>query len=99
PDERLPKRREPARPEVIDVRRGAFGVRGSGDTSGYGGLVRRVALPGGTEPPYGGWFDEVAERLEAVLGEGDGPSFDEAIEKVVVDRGEITFFVRPEHLD
>ncbi|REF37115.1 NADH-quinone oxidoreductase subunit C [Thermasporomyces composti] len=98
PDERLPKRREPAPPEVIDVRRGAFGVRGSGDTSGYGGLVRRVALPGGTEPPYGGWFDEVAERLEAVLGEGDGPSFDEAIEKVVVDRGEITFFVRREHL-
>ncbi|MBX9640320.1 MAG: NADH-quinone oxidoreductase subunit C, partial [Mycobacteriaceae bacterium] len=25
--------------EVVDVRRGMFGVRGSGDTSGYGRLV------------------------------------------------------------
>ena len=32
--------------EVIDVRHGMFGVTGSGDTSGYGRLVREVALPG-----------------------------------------------------
>ena len=32
--------------EVINVRRGMFGVTGSGDTSGYGRLVREVALPG-----------------------------------------------------
>ena len=97
-DERLPQRREPASPEVVAFRRGAFGVLGSGDTSGYGRLVRRVALPGGTAPPYGGWFDEVAERLETVLGEDDGPAFEEAIEKVVVDRDEITFYVRRQHL-
>ena len=96
--DRLPEKREPAPPEVVSVRRGAFGVRDSGDTSGYGGLVRVVALPGGTTPPYGGWFDEVAGRLETVLGEGEGPSFEEAIEKVVVDRGEITFYVRRAHL-
>src|SRR5690606_39375274 len=76
-----------------DVRRGAFGVQDSGDTSGYGRLVRRVVMPGGTEPPYGGWFDEVAGRLVQVLDD-DGVGFDRAIEKVVVDRGEITFFVR-----
>ena len=28
-----------------------FGVKGSGDTSGYGGLVRPVAMPGGTAAP------------------------------------------------
>jgi len=95
----LPQRpTEPAPPEVIDVRRGAFGVRGSGDTSGYGGLVRTVALPGGSAPPYGGWFDEVADRLAVVLGGDGGPSYEDAIEKVVVDRGEITFYVRRQHL-
>nr|WP_040422471.1 NADH-quinone oxidoreductase subunit C [Actinopolymorpha alba] len=94
----LPEKREPAPPEVIDVRRGAFGVRGTSDTSGYGRLVRTVALPGSTTPPYGGWFDEVADRLAVVLEEGDGPAYDEAIEKVVVDRGEITFYVRRDHL-
>jgi NADH-quinone oxidoreductase subunit C len=96
--ERLPSRREPAPPEVIETRRGAFGAQGSGDTSGYGRLVRTVVTPGGTAPPYGGWFDEVAQRLDRVLGEDGTPSFDEAIEKVVVDRGEITFYVRRTHL-
>ncbi|MBE7195461.1 MAG: NADH-quinone oxidoreductase subunit C, partial [Gordonia polyisoprenivorans] len=31
--------------EVIAVRHGLFGVHGSGDTSGYGGLVQTVTLP------------------------------------------------------
>ncbi|MGW0227855.1 NADH-quinone oxidoreductase subunit C [Actinopolymorpha singaporensis] len=96
--ENLPSRREPAPPEVIGVRHGSFGARGTGDTSGYGRLVRTVAMPGGTAPPYGGWFDELAERLDAALPDHGGPGFDEAIEKVVVDRGEITFFVRRTHL-
>jgi NADH-quinone oxidoreductase subunit C len=97
-DDRLPEKHEPAPPEVLDVRSGAFGVTGSGDTSGYGRLVRTVALPGGTVPPYGGWFDEAADRLAEVLGDDGGPTYDEAIEKVVVDRGEITFYVRRAHL-
>lgn len=32
--------------EVVDVRRGMFGVKGTGDTSGYGRLVREIVLPG-----------------------------------------------------
>ncbi|WP_280456056.1 SDR family NAD(P)-dependent oxidoreductase, partial [Nocardia brasiliensis] len=43
---------------VIGTRHGMFGVRGSGDTSGYGGLVRPVSLPGRSPQPYGGYFDE-----------------------------------------
>ncbi|AOW94315.1 NADH-quinone oxidoreductase subunit C [Rhodococcus sp. WMMA185] len=84
-------------PEQIDVRRGLFGVQGTGDTSGYGGLVRPVLLPGSTPRPYGGYFDDVADGLHAALAEA-GVAFEEAIEKVVVFRGEITFGVRREYL-
>ncbi|MCV7158556.1 NADH-quinone oxidoreductase subunit C, partial [Mycolicibacterium brisbanense] len=55
-------------PEVIGVRRGMFGAQGTGDTSGYGRLVRSVALPGSTPRPYGGYFDDVVDRLAEVLG-------------------------------
>ncbi|NEE18702.1 NADH-quinone oxidoreductase subunit C, partial [Streptomyces sp. SID7499] len=70
--------------EVIRVRRGMFGANNGGDTSGYGGLVRTVTLPGASSRPYGGWFDEVADELEGALEEQDLlPS--NAIEKTVVD--------------
>jgi NADH-quinone oxidoreductase subunit C len=75
----------------VDVRRGMFGVQDSGDTSGYGRLVRPVRLPGDTPRPYGGWFDDVADTLERSLDD-----YDEAVERVVVDCGEITFHVRRE---
>ena len=83
--------------EIIDVRTGMFGVAGTGDTSGFGGLVRTVALPGPSERPYGGWFDEVVDILAEVLEEA-GVAFDDAIEAVVVDRGQLTLNVRREHL-
>jgi NADH-quinone oxidoreductase subunit C len=79
--------------EVINVRRGMFGVTGTGDTSGYGRLVREVTLPGGTPRPYGGYFDDIADRLAEALQRG-GVEFDDAIEKVVVDRDELTLHVR-----
>jgi len=80
--------------EVVDERHGMFGVAGSGDTSGYGGLVRPVAMPGSTQRPYGSWFDAAADRLDAVL---DGGA-DTAVASVVVHRGELTLHVRREHL-
>jgi NADH-quinone oxidoreductase subunit C len=79
--------------ETVDVRRGMFGPSGSGDTSGYGGLVHPVQLPGGSSRPYGGYFDEIADALERAV-----PTFTDALEKVVVDRGEVTFHVRREQL-
>jgi NADH-quinone oxidoreductase subunit C len=84
-------------PEVIGMRRGMFGARGSGDTSGYGRLVRAIQLPGSTPQPYGGYFDVVAEALQAALDE-QGVQFEAAIEKVVVFRDELTVYVRREHL-
>ena len=70
-----------------------FGTSGTGDTSGYGGLVRTVVNPGSSERPYGSYFDEVADDLERAY-----PEFNDAIEKVIVDRGELTLFVKREKL-
>jgi NADH-quinone oxidoreductase subunit C len=79
--------------EVLQVREGMFGVKGSGDTSGYGGLTRVVEFPGATIPPFGGWWDQVYERIGALI-----PNFSDVITKVVIYRGEITFHVAREHL-
>ena len=46
-----------------EIERGAFGVHGSGDTSGFGGLVRRPFVAPTAERPYGGWFDDVTDAL------------------------------------
>ena len=83
--------------EVINVRRGMFGASGSGDTSGYGRLVREVTLPGSSPRPYGGYFDEVVDRLATILKAND-IEFEDAIEKVVVYRDELTLHVRRELL-
>ena len=80
---------------AVGERRGMFGVSGTGDTSGYGGLVAPKALPGFTARPYGSWFDEVADALERRLGATDLAA---ALEGVTVHRGEITFQVRREDL-
>lgn len=72
---------------------GMFGTSDTGDTSGYGGLVRTPAFSGSSERPYGGYFDEVADDLERAY-----PDFADAIERVVVDRGELTLFVKREKL-
>ena len=82
-------------PEVIGVRQGMFGAEGSGDTSGYGRLVRTVALPAGSPRPYGGYFDEVVDSLEAALGEDASAA---AIERVVVHRDELTLEISREAL-
>jgi NADH-quinone oxidoreductase subunit C len=53
--------------DVVSTREGMFGVRGSGDTSGYGGLTPAVVMPGGSEPPYGGWLDVLCVVLGKCL--------------------------------
>jgi NADH-quinone oxidoreductase subunit C len=77
----------------VDKSRGMFGIHGSGDTSGFGGLVRRRAAPAGAERPYGGYFDEVYDALDEAF-----PGLDGAIEKVVVDRGELTLHIKAERI-
>ena len=79
-------------------RSGMFGATAGADTSGFGGLVRPTLFPGASERPYGGWFDEVADALERALSEAGGPGYAEAVEAIVIDRGEMTIVVRREHL-
>lgn len=83
--------------DLVTVRHGAFGVAGSGDTSGFGGLVQPVVMPAAAQRPYGPGFDELADELELALTDRGLP-VRSAIEKVVIDRDEITFFVAREHL-
>ena len=72
---------------------GMFGVAGTGDTSGYGGLVRQQVKPGSSERPYGSYFDDVADQLERAY-----PEFNDAIEKVIVDRDELTLHIKRDKL-
>ena len=74
--------------EVLRVQHGMFGVKGTGDTSGYGGLSRAIDFPATAQQPFGGWWDDVYDRMGQVA-----KSTSDVIEKVVVHRGEITFHV------
>lgn len=84
-------------PRPIAERHGLFGARGAGDTSGFGGLVRTISLPGASPRPWGGWFDSLADRLVEVLPEY-GTTFAAAVESVVVASDELTLFIRRETL-
>jgi NADH-quinone oxidoreductase subunit C len=85
--------------EIVGVRHGMFGVAGSGDTSGYGRLVREISLPGSSPRPYGGYFDAVVDRLAEVLdGAGGAVAFGDAVERVVMHRDQLTCEVLREHL-
>jgi len=70
-----------------------FGATFGGDTSGFGGLVRRPPAAASSPRPYGSWFDEVADALEEAY-----PGFSEAVTRVVVDRGELTLHLLPERV-
>ena len=94
--------RAPLRESTIDrqvgspvgaERRGMFGVSGSGDTTGFGGLDRKPWVPPEAQRPYGSYFDDVVDALLEAYA-----SADDAILKVVVDRGELTLHIAREHL-
>lgn len=93
--ENLPVDPQVARTQPLATRQGMFGARDTGDTSGYGRLVKQVAMPAGEPRPWGGWYDEVADILAAKLA---AAGHDRAIEKAVFDRRELTFFIRREDL-
>jgi NADH-quinone oxidoreductase subunit C len=72
---------------------GMFGVSDSGDTTGFGGLVREPWEPPTAERPYGSYFDDVVDALFEAY-----PQAADAVLKVVVDRGELTLHIAREHL-
>jgi len=73
--------------------RDMFGASGYGDTSGFGHIAVRAPDVASTPKPYGGWFDEATDALESAYA-----GFGDAIERVVVHRGELTLFVKREAL-
>ncbi len=78
------------------AREGMFGVHGSGDTSGFGGLRLPGYAPAPAERPFGGWFDEFADEVGNALdrrGITRG-----AVQQITIDRGEITFYVERDEL-
>ncbi len=76
---------------VVAVLEGMWGPgTGSGDTSGFSGMRRVFQLGGETTPPFGGWFDDVADRMAELV-----PHF---ASRVLVWRDEITFVVLREKL-
>ncbi|MBU6347317.1 MAG: NADH-quinone oxidoreductase subunit C [Actinomycetales bacterium] len=83
--------------QVTTVREGMFGASGSGDTSGFGGLVSVVPVPAASALPFGGYFDVIHAELIAALPLF-GTSYDKAIEKVVIAHDEMTIYVHPSEL-
>jgi NADH-quinone oxidoreductase subunit C len=70
-----------------------FGAKGFGDTSGFGGLVAAAPHLVASPKPYGEWFDDATDSIEAAY-----PGFAEGVERVVVHRGELTLYVKREAL-
>ena len=84
------------RPSPTRERKGMFGVHGSGDTSGFGGLRLPGYAPAPAERPFGGWFDEFADELGNAL-DRRGIARD-VVQQITIDRGEITFYVDRDEL-
>jgi NADH-quinone oxidoreductase subunit C len=68
----------------IATKRGMWS-EGTGDTSGYGGIVRATLPPSGAEPPFGSWYDEVIARLAELVPD--------PYQRIVFDRGELTLHI------
>jgi NADH-quinone oxidoreductase subunit C len=83
--------------EVTTVREGMFGAKGTGDTSGFGGLVSIVPVPAASVRPFGGYFDVIADELAASL-QDFGTTWEKAIEKIVIENNEMTIYVTPSEL-
>lgn len=76
---------------VVSTRYGMWGTTGdTGDTSGYGGIVRTITRPAPAVRPYGGWFDEVVDRIDELV-----PG---AIEQVVIHHNELTLYIHGDRL-
>ena len=85
-------------PILKNVIKGAFGSSTvSGDTSGFGGLVTTIQQTQSAQRPYGSYFDSVADSLEIALKE-QNISFEQAIERVVIQADQLTFMLKKEYL-
>jgi NADH-quinone oxidoreductase subunit C len=89
-DKSLEERTEADTTAAPSATRAGMWSDGSGDTSGYGRILRPVIFPAGSQPPYGSWYDAAVARLVTLV--------DEPLVRVVLDRGELTFHVHRDKL-
>ncbi len=73
--------------------RGMFGVPGTGDTSGFGGLVTEPWVPPQASRPYGSYFDDVVDAFFAAYPEATA-----ALTSIVIDRDELTLHIEKSHI-
>jgi len=71
-------------PTVRATRKGLWGS-GPGDVSGFGGISRPVVRHTQAGRPYGGWFDQAADRLDTLL-----PDLNAAAN---TEQGELTLYI------
>lgn len=82
--------------ETIRTTHGMWGMKGSGDTTGFSELVQTFEIGRAASRPYGSWYDEVVDILiELIQAEGMEPT--KVIEKVAIDTGQLTLFIAREH--
>lgn len=86
-----------AQPTVVAQRSGLWGVKDSGDTTGFSGQKETFTLAAPAERPYGGWFDAAVDVL-IELAAKDGYQEKDFLEKVVVENGQLVLFVKRERL-
>jgi NADH-quinone oxidoreductase subunit C len=79
----------PEQQKPVALRKGMWS-EGTGDTSGYGRIVRAIGWPAASEPPFGSWYDQVHARLATLVPD--------PYTKIVLDRGELTFHIAREKL-
>lgn len=84
-------------PEVIAKRTGMWGVKDSGDTTGFSEQQETFVVSRPATRPYGGWFDEVVDII-LELAEEDGYAAADVIEKVSTDNDQLVIFVKRERL-
>ncbi|MDY5585195.1 MAG: NADH-quinone oxidoreductase subunit C, partial [Arcanobacterium sp.] len=83
--------------ESLGIRRGMWGIKGSGDTSGFGDQIEDVVVSVPSQRPFGSWFDEVVDII-IELAAADGYAEADVIEKVVVDRDQLVIFIKRERI-
>ncbi|MCI7551621.1 MAG: NADH-quinone oxidoreductase subunit C [Actinomycetaceae bacterium] len=83
--------------ERVTARKGLFGVKDSGDTTGFTGQREVVDIAAPATRPFGGWFDEIVDII-LELAAADGLAESDVIEKVSVDRDQLVIFVPREHI-
>ena len=89
--ENLPQREDQHSSEPVFTTKRGMWSRGSGDTSGYDGMVRTFSMPGRSEPPFDEAADAIYDRALAAI-----PGLSDA--RVLFHRDELTIYVPREQL-